>query len=280
MIVMPSIVSVLLLSACGGNKMQNQQPLAQQVMSQQPVTQQAMVQQTISQQQVAQQPVQTQMPQQAMQGGIPQQGGYIPQQNMQQVSVSLDQAKIAAVTHAGLNLSNVTFTKTVQDYDDGIMKWEIDFVSGNNFYEYDVNAYNASIIKFEVKQVGYNQGGYIPQQPVQGQVPQQGGYVPQQPVQGQVPQQGGYVPQQNGYVPQQGMQQAQGIDMESAKSIATSNAGFNVGNVTFTKTKYDFDDGIAKWEIEFVANNMKYEYEIAASNGAVVKSEVESVFDD
>lgn len=50
--------------------------------------------------------------------------------------------------------------------------------------------------------------------------------------------------------------------------------------MTFVKQKYDFDDGIAKWEIEFVVNTNKYEYDINASNGDIVKYQVESIYDD
>ena len=69
----------------------------------------------------------------------------------------------------------------------------------------------------------------------------------------------------------------QGIDVEKAKLVAVQNAGLDINNVTFIKQKYDIDDGIAQWEIEFVANNNKYEYEISASDGRVLKYEMESI---
>lgn len=72
----------------------------------------------------------------------------------------------------------------------------------------------------------------------------------------------------------------QGIDVEQAKQIATQHAGFNTSNVTFTKQKYDFDDGMAKWEIEFVVNTNKYEVEVSASNGTILKYQVESIYND
>ena len=68
------------------------------------------------------------------------------------------------------------------------------------------------------------------------------------------------------------------IDVETAKANAASHAGFNVGNVTFVKQKYDFDDGIAKWEIDFVVNQTKYEYEVNATTGAIIKFEIESIY--
>ena len=53
-----------------------------------------------------------------------------------------------------------------------------------------------------------------------------------------------------------------------------------MANVTFVKQKYDFDDGIAKWELEFVLNTNKYEYEIDAVNGTILKYQVESIYND
>ena len=176
------------------------------------------------------------------------------QQNTQQTgSITIDDAKKIAASNAGFDVSAVTFIKTVQDYDDGFLKWEIDFVADNTKFEYDISATNGTILKAEREGVAY--GGYVPP-----------ANAPSQNIGGNVGQN------------QQG--NAQGIDVEQAKSIAVQNAGFNMSNVTFTKQKYDFDDGMAKWEIEFVVNTNKYEYDISAANGTILKSKIESIYND
>ena len=86
------------------------------------------------------------------------------------------------------------------------------------------------------------------------------------------------IQQQQPYQPQMGGFGQPAIDVETAKANAASHAGFNVGNVTFVKQKYDFDDGIAKWEIDFVVNTTKYEYEVNATTGAIIKFEIESIY--
>ena len=68
------------------------------------------------------------------------------------------------------------------------------------------------------------------------------------------------------------------IDVEAAKQNAVAHAGFNMANVTFVKQKFDYNDGIAKWEIDFVVNQTKYEYEVNATTGAIVKFEMESIY--
>ena len=160
--------------------------------------------------------------------------------NNQNANITIDQAKQIATSNAGLDVNAVAFTKTITDYDDGLLKWEIEFVANNVKYEYDIDANTGNILKTERKNVT-NQGSYIPQN-------------------------------NNGM--------AQTIDLEQAKSIATSQAGFNVSNVTFTKTRYDFDNGMAKWEIEFVVNTNKYECEVSATNGSVLEFKVESIYND
>lgn len=218
------------LSACGasnqGQAVQQTQPAVQQT--------QPAVQQT--------QPV-VQQTQPAMQQPI-QQG--IPQQNYGNltINITLEQAKEIAVGHAGFNATNVVFIKAQQDYDDGFINYDIDFVNGNNKYEYEISAIDGRILKSEIKMVN---NGYVPQQPI----------VPNAA---------------NGAI------QVQGIDVEAAKAIAVANAGFDINSVTFIKTKYDFDDGMAKWEIEFVVNTNKYEYDISAANGMIIKSKVATIY--
>ncbi len=67
------------------------------------------------------------------------------------------------------------------------------------------------------------------------------------------------------------------IDLEAAKRIALQNAGVESADAAFTKAQLDYDDGVAEYEIEFVAGSTKYEYEISAANGTVLKSSKESV---
>ena len=274
LVVSMSLAVSIALFACGSKAQANQQDaqvaeLQRQVAElQQQVNQNQQNQQPqqVNQNQQSQQPQQvqanTQVAQtqvsQAQQSNQVQNFGNVPQNNAAVVtgnqvgSITLDQAKQIATTNAGFDVNSVTYIKSLQDYDDYYLKWEIDFVANNVQYEYDISATDGTILKVERKNVVV-QGGYVP--PVN---------VGQQPVQGNVGVQG----------------TTQGIDVEQAKSIATQHAGFNVANVSFVKQNYDFDDGIAKWEIEFVVNTNKYEYEISTSNGTILKFKVESIYDD
>lgn len=67
------------------------------------------------------------------------------------------------------------------------------------------------------------------------------------------------------------------IGPEQAKDAALTHAGLNASDVTFTKEKLDYDDGRAEYEIEFVTDTTKYEYEIKADDGKILESSKEPV---
>lgn len=71
------------------------------------------------------------------------------------------------------------------------------------------------------------------------------------------------------------------IGIDKAKSAALSNAGKSSSQVTFTKAKLEKDDGIWKYEIEFISGNYEYEYEINAENGKIISHDKERMdYDD
>lgn len=67
------------------------------------------------------------------------------------------------------------------------------------------------------------------------------------------------------------------ITLDKAKEIALADAGLTIADVTFTKGKLDVDDGLSVYDIDFFADNVKYEYEINAVTGAVYSKSKETV---
>lgn len=72
-----------------------------------------------------------------------------PQQNTSADKIGIDKAKSIAVSHAGLDGSQVTFIKAKLDYDDGRWEYEIEFISGAWEYEYEVDAYSGAVLACE-----------------------------------------------------------------------------------------------------------------------------------
>lgn len=66
------------------------------------------------------------------------------------------------------------------------------------------------------------------------------------------------------------------ISIEKAKEIALKNADLQSEQVEFIKELKSTDDGVDKYDIEFYHNNIKYDYEIDANTGSIIKYEKEN----
>lgn len=221
----------------GGQTQQQTVPAGQVVPQQSVPMQQGIPQQAIPQQAIPGQavPVQQTFPQQnnPLEGGI----GAVNQS----VVITLDQAKQIAVADANVDTTSAVFTKMSPDYDDGLMKWEIDFVAGNTKYEYEINSIDGTILKKEIEVV--TQAGF----------PQEAN------------------PFQQGLAVDPTGQPGAGVDIERAKQIAVQHAGVDMASVIFIKLERDAERTTPRWEIEFVIGDLQHEYEINAINGAILK---------
>ena len=68
---------------------------------------------------------------------------------------------------------------------------------------------------------------------------------------------------------------AQNIGYAKAKSIALNHAGVSENEAYDMDIELDDEDGILVYEVEFKSGNMKYDYEINAATGAILKHESE-----
>ena len=228
--------------------------------------------------------------------------------------VSIDEAKTKALNDAGLDITEVTFTKEKLDYDNGICVYELEFFTENAEYEYELYAdtgavYSKSKETFVTRQTDLEiqnlanaeqqQNAEQPQQSAEeprqnAEQPQQNAEQPQQSA--EEPQQNAEQPQQSAEEPQQNAEQqpqqsaeqqpqaaagsgnSGNISVDQAKSIATSHAGYSVSEVQFSKAKLEKDDGMMIYEIEFYKDGMEYEYEINALTGEIL--DFDSEWDD
>ena len=65
------------------------------------------------------------------------------------------------------------------------------------------------------------------------------------------------------------------IGEEKAKEIALSKEGFSPDEVVFEKVRFDMDDGIPQYEVEFRKDSTEYEFEIHAETGKIISSDVD-----
>ena len=63
--------------------------------------------------------------------------------------IGMEQAKAAAVAHAGLDVSDVVFTKAKLEQEHGYAKYEIEFWKDRMEYEYTIDAFTGNILEHE-----------------------------------------------------------------------------------------------------------------------------------
>lgn len=156
--------------------------------------------------------------------------------------IGIQKAKEIALNHAGLKESDVRLEKAELDFERGRMVYEVEFDYNRVEYEYLIDASSGEIIDF----ITENDADYY-----------------QQNNQTNNNQTSNNQSNQNSYV---------GID---AKQIAFNHAGVNESQVTNLKIKKEYDDGIVKYEIDFMVGNVEYDYEINANTGAILEFEKE-----
>lgn len=65
--------------------------------------------------------------------------------------ITAEEAKNAALAHAGFTADEVRFTKTELDFDDGRYEYEIEFFVNGVEYEYTVAASDGKILEFDIE---------------------------------------------------------------------------------------------------------------------------------
>ena len=69
------------------------------------------------------------------------------------------------------------------------------------------------------------------------------------------------------------------VDLESATATALADAGVSEDQVIRLRAELDEDDGRLYYEIDFIYNELEYEYEVDANSGKIVSTDRESIYD-
>lgn len=71
----------------------------------------------------------------------------------QSKTITEENAKEAALKHAGFKEADVTFTAVSMDTDDNTQKYEVDFHTKDNKYDYEVDAVNGDVISADMEKL-------------------------------------------------------------------------------------------------------------------------------
>lgn len=66
------------------------------------------------------------------------------------------------------------------------------------------------------------------------------------------------------------------ISPDEAKAIALERAGLSGDQVRFIAISYEYEDGLAVYQIDFISDSTEYEIEINANDGTVIEYDAES----
>lgn len=65
------------------------------------------------------------------------------------------------------------------------------------------------------------------------------------------------------------------IPIEKAKEIALADAGYRESQVTMSRVRYEWDDGIQVYDVEFYYGGLEYEYSIDAKTGKILEKDID-----
>ncbi len=162
-------------------------------------------------------------------------------------SVSLDDAKQIALSHAGIKASDATFTKAKADTDDGKPVYDIEFVADGIEYDYEIDAATGKVREYDAEPA---------ETPKPASDKKNSGTA-----------KATAKPDSNN--------ETTDIGASKAKSIALANAGVSASEAKGLSCKADKDNGRRVYEVEFKAGGYEYEYEIDAATGKILSREKE-----
>lgn len=175
------------------------------------------------------------------------------QQSSQAEYIGIDAAKAIALESAGVSKATASFSTAGLDKKNGMEFYAVDFTADGKSYEYDIDAVTGVVIDSNTPQ-----GGGASQTM---QLSVTDGQDAANPASGQ----GG------------GTGSTAAVTETQAREIALADAGLTAEQVTFIKSKLDYDDGRQSYDVEFyTADNVEYDYEIDASTGAILSYDLDA----
>ena len=157
--------------------------------------------------------------------------------------IGIDAAKAIALEAAGVAESAATFTTTGLDRQNGTDFYAIDFTANGQSYEYDIDAVTGIIISGPQNDVAASASTS----------PQPSSSVDPSPS------------------PTASQSGSGTITEDQARQIALDHAGLSASQVTFLKSRLDYDDGRQVYDVEFYSSDYtEYDYEIDAATGDIL----------
>ena len=226
--------------------------------------------------------------------------------------IGSDAALAAALAHAGVTQAQASGIRVDRDREDGRLVYDIDFISGELEYDYEIDAATGAVIKQSREHYrGASGGGSIPASSTDigsdaalqaalahagvAQADATGVRVEREYDDGRVVYEVDFYAgsveydyeidaatgavlkssrETYGSAPSGG---ASGADIggEAALAAALAHAGVAQADATGVRVEREYDDGLLVYDVDFYAGSVEYDYEIAGADGTVLHSSEE-----
>ncbi len=160
--------------------------------------------------------------------------------------ISKDVVKEIILNDTKLNEKDVTFKDIDLDLDDGLHVYDVEFYYNRVEYSYEIDAKTGKIITSDFINNSLNNNS-----------------------------ENSNTTSNDNSTNTEKNDSKNYITKEEARDIAINDAGFSLDSVTLIKAEFDYDNGIAIYEVEFVNGNLEYDYEINAITKEIVSKKQE-----
>ena len=194
------------------------------------------------------------------------------QQSSQAEYIGIDAAKAIALESAGITEAAATFSTAGLDMQNGIYYYAVDFTANGLSYEYDIDAITGVIIDTKAPETAVGLPATGMDTPASS-TPEASLVTTPATVPEAVTAAAGQTGIAQTATGQTGTatQTTAGVTEARAKEIALAHAGLTESQVTFIRSKLEFDDGRQCYEVEFYGTDYtEYDYSIDASTGEIV----------
>ena len=215
-------------------------------------------------------------------------------------SITEEQAREIALTHAGLSADQVTFLRCVADQEDGRQVYDVEFYTADfTEYDYEIAMDSGDILYYDFDVEGYDRPAPSAEPTPSAQTgttstagrggsssgsASSGGTASSGGASGGATSGGSASNGSSGGATSGGGSSSAGtstgITADQARQIALNHAGLSASQVTFLRSHLDWDDGRRVYDVEFysTSNYTEYDYEIDASSGTVLSYDYDAEY--
>lgn len=184
--------------------------------------------------------------------------------------ITEEKAKATAFEHAGVNEKDITSLKVTKEKEDGVDVYDIEFTVKDKAYDYDINRKSGEITSSSFQPVSEAQN--TPGSSASNS---------------ETAAENNTAKNKKENTAKTTTNTAKPADndpsvntKEKAKTIALNSANIKESDARRIKVENEWEDGVDMYTVSFYANDIKYEYEIAKSNGAVLDADRDHEGDD